>query len=46
MTLQTAVVVSLYATTDMCWFGVCWGHDTDVSGTGMWTGSDMRKLYT
>ncbi len=22
------------ATTDMCWFGVCWGHDTDVSRTG------------
>jgi hypothetical protein len=27
----SAVVVLLYATAGMCWFGVCWGHDTVVS---------------
>ena len=30
----SAVVVSLYATGGMCWFGMCWGHVTDVSRTG------------
>ncbi len=32
----SAVVVSLYATAGMCWFSVCWGHDTDVSRVGMY----------
>ena len=32
-----AVVVSLYVTTRMCWFGVCWGHDNDVPWTVMCT---------
>ena len=30
----SAVVVSLYSTRDMCWFGICSGHGTDVSRTG------------
>ena len=34
----SAVVISLHATSDMCWFSVCWGYDTDVSRTGMCTG--------
>ena len=33
----SVVVVSPYTTAGMCWFGVCWGHDTDVSRTGMCT---------
>ena len=33
----SVVVVSLYVTGVMCWFGVCWGHGTDVSRTGMYT---------
>ena len=32
------------ATTVMCWFGVCWGHDTDVSWTGCERlGSETRR---
>ena len=41
------MVVSLYATADMCWFSVCWGHDTDVSRAGMctvWFGNSTRLL--
>jgi hypothetical protein len=33
------------ATTDMCWFGVWWGHDTDVSRTGCARmGSTTRRV--
>ncbi len=28
------MVVSRYVTPDMCWFGMCWGHVTDVPRTG------------
>ena len=43
----SAVVVSLYETAGICWFGVCWGHVTDVSRTGMFTaGFDNSTLYT
>ena len=31
----SVVVVSVYATVVMCWFGVCWGHGPDVSRAGM-----------
>ncbi len=33
------------STTDMCWFGVCWGHGTDVSRTGCTRmGSTTRRV--
>ncbi len=31
----SAVVVSLHTTAGMCWFSVCWGHDTDVPRVGI-----------
>jgi hypothetical protein len=41
----STVVVSLYATVDMCWFGMCWGHVTDVPRTGcVRLGSATRRV--
>ena len=36
---------SLYPTVGMCWFGVCWGHDTDVPRTGMCTDGFGNFFY-
>ena len=38
------MVVSLYATAGMCWFSVCWGHDTDVPRAGMYMHDLVRQL--